>query len=1825
MAPNGDIDTSIFDQATKCDSLFEKRLSSLPGDAKERARIIEEQYQRFSRWAGYLGVLAEPQVSLDNRLKSVPDIRDWVLDLLEILETNLKHDLNTDRQAQESHGDQDGKQKLANAASASIFQAALEGIQESINRLHRLGNVIRKSSTAQLASRISKFARKRSDEEAFVARMNFIIVKGLYPSITDSFVNQLAKSISFRRQRFLYEKDRHQTLDTRRQQQPPQTQYNPPAPMIAVPEPTPRLTPMESTPGSQSRSQRMAPTPSPAPNPSATSSIDSPSTIDPVQVQFNLAEQKEKEVATGTRTASSVTYKNIYPRAPEWSNSKKHCQCDWCFKDVTYTRDEKDWERAWKTHFKDDLEPYICISEDCAEQPLYFVSLRKWREHMDDCHSLEWAQEIHKPYVWYCDSNQHAFQQFSTSADLRKHLMEDHKGGYDQEEKETMLTRNVLLKPRGLTECPLCGQDGTIENFQHHTELKSKPKLDEQPGATLKHKPEQKVRLQVPEDHINSDEEEIDVETREVSGLEDTPSRRNQNDEQVRHLKLTNHIALHLKSLAFTSLRYFDDETTSVNSGEAALGAANADLADEYKDDHYFELESELDFPDSSQENVDDDPVAQDESEQESESESQSGSESEPGSESLADLVLGEFVATDFDDRKDQFLPEGRLSVLVTEQSVRHELGMDNADNLDVGLISWILDEAKKVFAITIIIGVKLKRAMKAFHMLRFGDDMLPIEEPGLERSGNGAVSKMFNPHIWGKARKRAFYREQWSMLAPVFRRNQELTSLPAQSILPFTWVNKATSEGHFSRVFEVLLHPSHQVGMTREGNVDPVHLAIKEFRTRAETEEGEMLKEWEAETRALNDIGGLRHPHIVASLATFARGQRRYHMFSWASGGNLRDFWRNKLPSPTLSSETVLQAITQLRGLVDALYALHNFRQDDGASFRHGDLKPENILVFPDDSALGTLKMSDMGLAKFHSNATELRNFATGTRFGTLRYEPPEAVLRGESPRSRLYDIWSFGCITLELLVWLLYGQDGLDKFSISLRSASGEPSPFFEVEEDVDAIRTARIHRSIVALMSYIQDFDPELSQESAARDLLDLIKNRLLIIELRRPGISYTSHTEHIDAPVKIRSNIQTKLRPVSKQYRADAGEIRDALDNILDKVSNRDGYSVTGKSRIQLPPHFNRQRSLAAPTLEIDSQAPVQLSIPIANYETLALAAPKLVIKHGPFFQALTYSHKSFTDSWEFQTDNKFASKALETSGTPELSGNSEGSLCYRCSRLDFCAPGFYIQDEVADLTKRADFCVLCNLLLAALRRVTEKPRPYVRFERINSVIRIDDIPFPPALSLCKDLDFETSAPIQVGDPRLAKTVDESAFGLARVWLRYCDDNHVSCFPKLSYTPKRLLHIGAIKLRLYESDGSMKTPPYAALSHLWGTGPHFITTPANITDLRRGIDLDSFPAALRDAAYVCRALGIEYLWIDSLCIIQGPEGDWFEEATLFDDVFNGAYVVLSATCSTGMHDGFLRDRPSRHYRTLECSPRKGFYVCDFIDDFDRDVSESPLYKRAWTLQERIFARRTIFFTATQLYWQCGQGIRCETMTSMTRPSVSLLGDPNFPQASLKEFKTFGVQLVQSLYRTYSRLALSNPLDRPFAIVGIEQRLARALGHYAAFGVFVDPEVESVFARYLLWHRGHTEIDLIKISIDRPTFAPPSWSWTAYQGGIDYVEVPFGQMSWISKALRFPDAPFQSTSSGSIDTELIVIAQDFALGEEDKVIYDSPSVRQSSASKCVIVGKLIRRQSAATFYALLVQPVGSSQICERIGIAVFRGSLKRFSEVGVELRLR
>lgn len=133
---------------------------------------------------------------------------------------------------------------------------------------------------------------------------------------------------------------------------------------------------------------------------------------------------------------------------------------------------------------------------------------------------------------------------------------------------------------------------------------------------------------------------------------------------------------------------------------------------------------------------------------------------------------------------------------------------------------------------------------------------------------------------------------------------------------------------------------------------------------------------------------------------------------------------------------------------------------------------------------------------------------------------------------------------------------------------------------------------------------------------------------------------------------------------------------------------------------------------------------------------------------------------------------------------------------------------------------------------------------------------------------------------------------------------------------------------------------------------------------------------------------RQLGVQYLWIDSLCIIQGDDGDFKDEAKHMESVFSFAHCVIAASRSTGTSDGFLKKRRDRVVVEFDSPGEPTVYVCEAIDDFQGDVIDGALNKRGWVLQERALARRTIYFTETQTYWECGEGIRCETLTKMRK---------------------------------------------------------------------------------------------------------------------------------------------------------------------------------------------------------------------------------------------
>ncbi|KAI0103317.1 hypothetical protein GGR51DRAFT_524542 [Nemania sp. FL0031] len=571
-------DTILLERSKVCDRLFEERLSALPEEAKERSQRIEEQYLRFSNWARYFDVMARSDASLDARLRLFPSLRDWFLDLLEMLEENLQEDIEADAKPPKQLLEMTEPGDKYPQGCVTTYTVTLERITESVDRLHRLGNRIRRSSIMRVAADISKLAKRNSDDEELIVQMIFVIVKGLYPKINDSLAEFLAISISIRRQRLLSNKARYLELTTRRvQSSQRQQQQNESASETEVTVSPPEVITIRLARANELRSGPISVL--------VLKRRVKRALTQALKQARKIASKRApgapsvKSADAGTtacsRTATCLTNKRLYPRAPEWSNTSHHCQCEWCFEDIPYTKGKDRWQKTWKTHFIRDFCPYVCISEDCGAQPEYFASRQEWRKHMDDVHSLQWTEDVYRPYVWYCNVGHAEHKWFETSLDLRQHVMGEHQDDCDQEERELIVVRNVIQRPRRSTACPFCEQEVISEDPSQHSRL-----------HTLFTEP--------PKD---ADGENINGKVETESDARNTGATRRQHDE-VQHQKLTDHIASHLESLALISLRYFDDEVGSVSSNEATSGIAEEDLADGVRGDHYPEPDGSLVFED---------------------------------------------------------------------------------------------------------------------------------------------------------------------------------------------------------------------------------------------------------------------------------------------------------------------------------------------------------------------------------------------------------------------------------------------------------------------------------------------------------------------------------------------------------------------------------------------------------------------------------------------------------------------------------------------------------------------------------------------------------------------------------------------------------------------------------------------------------------------------------------------------------------------------------------------------------------------------------------------------------------------------------------------------------------------------------------------------------------------------------------------------------------------------------------------------------------------------------------------------------------------------
>lgn len=356
-----------------------------------------------------------------------------------------------------------------------------------------------------------------------------------------------------------------------------------------------------------------------------------------------------------------------------------------------------------------------------------------------------------------------------------------------------------------------------------------------------------------------------------------------------------------------------------------------------------------------------------------------------------------------------------------------------------------------------------------------------------------------------------------------------------------------------------------------------------------------------------------------------------------------------------------------------------------------------------------------------------------------------------------------------------------------------------------------------------------------------------------------------------------------------------------------------------------------------------------------------------------------------------------------------------------------------------------------------------------------------------------------------------------FDRLRGWIKECDDGHAKCrVDGPTPLPSRVINIGrttqGYKPFLHQSNG--EAARYAALSYVWGADQPLTTTTSNFARHRKKIKWTSIPKTIQDAIVITDRLGLEYLWVDSLAIVQDDPADWATESARMDEIYSSAYITIAATASKGCRNGIFASRSAGYVSVW--SPED-------MDSRDANgqngqiyarptryggVWQYPLSTRAWALQEHLLSRRVIQYLGTELFWHCRECSALESGPKMNEDGWYYPGSATeaFRPLLLDTTSTPGAEEVskvnliwEMVAHNYSQRHLTRLSDRVVAISSLAQKFHPILGRYC-FGLW-----EYDLLAGLTWasHPG-SGFDSPRNRRLSPAIAP-SWSWLSTMGQI------------------------------------------------------------------------------------------------------------------------
>ena len=310
-----------------------------------------------------------------------------------------------------------------------------------------------------------------------------------------------------------------------------------------------------------------------------------------------------------------------------------------------------------------------------------------------------------------------------------------------------------------------------------------------------------------------------------------------------------------------------------------------------------------------------------------------------------------------------------------------------------------------------------------------------------------------------------------------------------------------------------------------------------------------------------------------------------------------------------------------------------------------------------------------------------------------------------------------------------------------------------------------------------------------------------------------------------------------------------------------------------------------------------------------------------------------------------------------------------------------------------------------------------------------------------------------------------------------------------------------------------------------SHLWAERSTPILTASSLETMKTAIRMTDLPQTIHDAVVITRRLGIRYLWVDALCILQGSDAkakaDWERESSRMATTYGNAFLTVAAASARSVHEGIFSDRKClKKQIALKVSSANYESVDNHVyvqhSTTLRDCLDEPLYHRGWTLQERMLSPRVLIFTCDQLVWNCQTENTIETGVTLHALGQQRLRTEDILRngGALKSF-------WHAVVREYSRRILTDPTDKLPALSGMAAALHQRTGDKYLAGLW-----ERSILHDLLWmNRASSRGTGDQVEPSRPPhYRAPSWSWASVDGDIRLPRSLNPSASWFARCLSY-----------------------------------------------------------------------------------------------------